>query len=145
MMPWDWIGIVTIRSDTRRSTSITGMIRLSPGARGPRSWPSRNSTPCSYCLTIRTDSPNPSSASSTTMTTTAIKTPTAALHSLTCGELGRQDDLGDPGQRARHRADPLGRLRVRLQLLLTHARDASLRIQVAARHGRGAAAVAPMA
>src|SRR5260370_7756787 len=81
MMPWDWIGIVTIRSDTRRSTSTTGMIRLSPGAREPRSRPSRNSTPCSYCLTIRTASPNPSSASSTTTTTTAIKTPTATLRS----------------------------------------------------------------
>ena len=26
MIPWDWMGMVTIRSDTRRSTSITGTI-----------------------------------------------------------------------------------------------------------------------
>src|SRR5580700_5006567 len=81
MMPWDWIGIVTTRRDTRRRTSTTGMISWNPGARELRSRPSRKSTPCSYCLTIRTDSPNPSSASSTTMTTTAIRTPMTTLHS----------------------------------------------------------------
>ena len=81
MIPWDWIGIVTIRSDTRRSTSTNGMISRNPGARGPRTRPSRNSTPCSYCLTIRTASADPSSASSTTMITTAIKTPIAMLRS----------------------------------------------------------------
>src|SRR5919108_3622987 len=33
MMPWDWIGMVTIRSDTRRSTSISGTISRRPGSR----------------------------------------------------------------------------------------------------------------
>ena len=50
-----------------------------------------------------------------------------------CGELGRHDDLGDPGQRARHRAHPLGLLRMRLELALIDSRDASLRIQGDAR------------
>ena len=34
-MPWDWIGIVTIRSDTRRSTSTNGTIRRQPGLADP--------------------------------------------------------------------------------------------------------------
>ena len=33
MMPWDWIGIVTIRSDTLHSTSMNGMITPQPGFR----------------------------------------------------------------------------------------------------------------
>ena len=33
MMPWDWMGMVTIRSDTRRSTSISGTINRRPGSR----------------------------------------------------------------------------------------------------------------
>jgi hypothetical protein len=49
MMPWDWIGMVTIRNDTRRSTSITGTIRVRPGSRTPTTRPRRNSTPFSYC------------------------------------------------------------------------------------------------
>ena len=35
MMPCDWIGIVTIRSDTRCRTSTNGMINRSPGSRTP--------------------------------------------------------------------------------------------------------------
>jgi hypothetical protein len=35
MMPWDWTGIVMIRSDTRCSTSMNGMITRNPGDRGP--------------------------------------------------------------------------------------------------------------
>ena len=31
MMPWDWIGIVTIRSEIRCSTSITGMMSAQAG------------------------------------------------------------------------------------------------------------------
>jgi hypothetical protein len=44
-MPCDWIGIVTIRSDTRTSRSITGMIRARPGSFTPATLPSRNNTP----------------------------------------------------------------------------------------------------
>src|SRR6266542_1252149 len=69
MMPWDWIGMVTIRSDTRRSRSISGTIKVRPGSRTPMTRPSRNSTPRSYCLTTRTDSANPSSASTTSRAT----------------------------------------------------------------------------
>jgi hypothetical protein len=32
MMPWDWMGMVTIRSDTRRSTSISGTINRRPAS-----------------------------------------------------------------------------------------------------------------
>jgi len=48
-----------------------------------------------------------------------------AAPSRACGKLGRHDDLGDPGQRARHRAHPLGLVSERLELLLIDARDAS--------------------
>ena len=34
MMPWDWIGIVTIRSDTRSTRSINGMKKIRPGPAG---------------------------------------------------------------------------------------------------------------
>jgi AcrR family transcriptional regulator len=44
-MPCDWIGIVTIRSDTRTSRSITGMIRARPRSFTPTTLPSRNNTP----------------------------------------------------------------------------------------------------
>src|SRR5215211_7809773 len=69
MMPWDWIGMVTIRSDTRRSTSISGTINRRPGSRTPTTRPRRNSTPFSYCWTIRTDSANPSNTSTSATTT----------------------------------------------------------------------------
>jgi len=64
--------------------------------------------------------------------------------SLICGKLGRQDDLGHPGQCARHRAHPLGLVRVRLELLLIDAGDASLRIQVYPRQRGGAVDVAQL-
>jgi hypothetical protein len=48
MMPWDWIGIVTIRSDTFISRSMTGMITASPGSLTPTTLPRRNKTPFSY-------------------------------------------------------------------------------------------------
>src|SRR5512132_3324696 len=70
MMPWDWIGMVTIRSDTRRSTSISGRINRRPGSRTPMTRPRRNSTPFSYCWTIRTDNANPTSTSTATTTRT---------------------------------------------------------------------------
>src|SRR5215207_6570982 len=73
MMPWDWMGMVTIRSDTRRSTSISGRISRRPGSRTPMTRPRRNSTPFSYCWTIRTDSANPSSTSTATTTSTACQ------------------------------------------------------------------------
>src|SRR5215211_7132907 len=73
MMPWDWMGMVTIRSDTRRSTSITGTINRRPGSRTPMTRPSRNSTPFSYCWTIRTDRASPSSSS--TNITRAVSRP----------------------------------------------------------------------
>jgi hypothetical protein len=45
MTPCDWIGIVTIRSVTRRITFTTGMINRRPGSRMPRTRQSRNNTP----------------------------------------------------------------------------------------------------
>ena len=70
-MPEDWIGIITIRSDTRCSASTTGAMRCSPGRRGPSTRPSRNNTPNWYCFTIHTDNASPS-ATNTTKITTAI-------------------------------------------------------------------------
>jgi hypothetical protein len=72
MMPWDWIGMVTIRSDTRRSASTSGTIRVRPGSRTPTTRPRRNSTPRSYCWTIRTDEASPTRASTTSATTMTV-------------------------------------------------------------------------
>ena len=70
MMPCDWIGIVTMRSDTRRSRSTTGMMRISPGPRGPSwSFPSRNWTPRSYCLMTRIAAASSATAAAATSTT----------------------------------------------------------------------------
>ncbi len=44
-MPWDWMGIVTMRSETLYMTSTTGMIALRPGSRGPSTRPNRRTTP----------------------------------------------------------------------------------------------------
>src|SRR5215218_760685 len=73
MMPWDWMGMVTIRSDTRRSTSISGTISRRPGSRTPTTRPRRNNTPRSYCWTIRTDRASPPRISTTSTTTTMVK------------------------------------------------------------------------
>ena len=91
MMPCDWIGIVTIRSDTLRITSMTGMISRRPGARGPRSRPSRNTTPCSYCQTIRTAIANRMTITIAAITKAMIRGFMAALPSgtLTVGAGGR--------------------------------------------------------
>ena len=79
MMPWDWMGMVMIRSDTRRRMSIIGTIRVRPGSRIPMTRPRRNSTPFSYCLTIRTERASPSRASTPstirTVTNAAIPNP----------------------------------------------------------------------
>src|SRR5664280_161921 len=55
-----------IRRDTRCSTSTTGTMTRNPGGRTPCTRPSRNSTPCSYCLTIRTANARTSRISTTT-------------------------------------------------------------------------------
>jgi len=66
MMPCDWIGIVTIRSDTRWTRSTSGMMKMIPGPRAPPlTRPSRNCTPRSYCLRIRTLAAKPTSSSAT--------------------------------------------------------------------------------
>ena len=73
MMPCDWIGIVTIRSDTRTSRSITGMIRARPGSFTPTTLPSRNNTPLWYCVTTFTDSDNAITATMTSTTRATIR------------------------------------------------------------------------
>jgi hypothetical protein len=35
MIPWDWIGIVTIRNDTRLMHWTNGTMKISPGPRAP--------------------------------------------------------------------------------------------------------------
>src|SRR6266568_1209450 len=85
MMPCDWMGIVTIRSDTRRNTSTTGMMNRRPGRRMPMTLPSRNRTPCSYCFTMRTDR----AASMTTMTIPPMIQPMITLHSC-CRPISRR-------------------------------------------------------
>src|SRR3954451_22988488 len=54
MMPCDWIGSVTIRSDTFGSRSISGEMSRRPGSFVPTIRPSRKCTPRSYCCTTRT-------------------------------------------------------------------------------------------
>ena len=81
MMPCDWIGMVTIRSDTLCSTSMNGTMIRSPGVRVPRTCPSRNSTPCSYCFTTRTDIAAPISSRTTTTTRTMIRASITSLNS----------------------------------------------------------------
>src|SRR4029453_3178437 len=62
--------MVKLRGAPRRSTSTSGTINRRPGSRTPITRPSRNSTPFSYCWTIRTDNHNTSSANTATTTTT---------------------------------------------------------------------------
>jgi hypothetical protein len=51
MIPCDWIGIVTIRNDTRRMRWANGTTKISPGPRAlPVTFPSLNTTARSYCL-----------------------------------------------------------------------------------------------
>jgi hypothetical protein len=67
MMPCDWIGIVTIRSDTRWTWLMSGAKKISPGPRAPsRTLPRWNITARSYCFRMRTDSASPTSATSRT-------------------------------------------------------------------------------
>ena len=68
MMPWDWIGIVTIRRLTKCKRSTIGMMNRRPGILTPITRPRRKSTPCSYCLTIRIDIPATIKSSSTITT-----------------------------------------------------------------------------
>src|ERR1035441_8411215 len=72
IMPCDWIGIVTIRSDTRRRLSTNGMMTRNPGSRLPMTLPSRNRTPCSYCFTILSANAKPSMAMTPTITRTVM-------------------------------------------------------------------------
>ena len=74
MMPCDWMGMVTIRSETRCRTSTNGMISRSPGWRRPMTFPKRKTTPSSYCLTTLTDI-----ASSTTRTTATATSTTMVV------------------------------------------------------------------
>jgi len=85
MMPCDWIGMVTIRRLTLRRSSTSGMMNVNPGARTPTTRPSRNSTPCSYCLTMRSDNARTISATTSrqmTMMTTSMSRPHREDH---CG------------------------------------------------------------
>ena len=51
MIPWDWIGSVTIRNDTRCTRLTNGATKISPGPRAsPSTFPSLNTTARSYCL-----------------------------------------------------------------------------------------------
>src|SRR4051812_41143506 len=76
MIPCDWIGMVTIRSDTRWTWSTNGTITMTPGPRAPSlTLPSRNCTPRSYCFSIRTDATKPT----TTITPTTTRAITAVM------------------------------------------------------------------
>jgi hypothetical protein len=51
MIPCDWIGIVTIRNETRRMRCTNGTTKIKPGPRASLStFPSLNTTARSYCL-----------------------------------------------------------------------------------------------
>ena len=85
MMPWDWMGMVTIRSDTRHSRSITGMISRSPGSRTAITRPSRKWTPRSYCLTTRRADASSNAAETTAAVMTETTTPVVMSASLSNG------------------------------------------------------------
>src|SRR6185437_3469784 len=75
MIPCDWIGMVTIRSDTRCTRSTNGAMKIRPGPRAPSfTFPSRNWTPRSYCFRIRTDATMANNA-----TTAMMMTATASM------------------------------------------------------------------
>lgn len=83
MMPWDWMGIVTMRIEIRHRRSMTGMMMRSPGSRTAITRPSRKCTPRWYCCTTRIDA----RASSTTTTTPTMPRvaanwfiPTTSIH-----------------------------------------------------------------
>src|SRR5512132_2515235 len=120
MMPWDWTGMVTIRSDTRRSTSTTGTIRVSPGSRTPTTRPRRNSTPRSYCWTTRTDSANPT-RTSTTSTTTMVKVDmSSSLPTCRCPLESAVPSWGAVGEQAQCCKEDGGALGVGRQQLARH-------------------------
>src|SRR5918996_14949 len=112
MIPWDWIGMVTIRSDTRRRTSMTGTIRVSPGSRTPMTRPRRNSTPFWYCWTIRTDSARPSTPSTTTTTTVVNAAISSPLRIYRChraqGFRSRVGAVAEQAQASEHDGGGLG-------------------------------------
>ena len=91
MMPWDWIGIVTIRSEIRCSTSTNGMMNRKPGVRSPITRPNRNSTPFSYCLTMRTDIAAPNNTTMMTATNTTIS---AFIVGHLMGRRASRDEMG---------------------------------------------------
>jgi hypothetical protein len=71
MIPCDWIGMVTIRSDTLCTWLMNGANTISPGPRAPsRTLPRWNITARSYCLRMRTDIASATIATSTTATIT---------------------------------------------------------------------------
>src|ERR1017187_4113223 len=51
MIPCDWIGIVTTRNETLRTTFMTGRTKTSPGSFSETTLPKRNTTPFSYWWT----------------------------------------------------------------------------------------------
>src|SRR5215207_6745598 len=121
MMPWDWIGMVTIRSDTRRRTSMTGMIRVRPGSRTPMTRPSRNSTPRSYCWTIRTDRASPTRTSTTSTTTMVVKVDiSSSLPTCRCPLESAVPSWGAVGEQAQGGEDDGGALGVGRQRLAWH-------------------------
>ena len=76
MIPWDWIGIVTIRNETFRSTLTKGTIAMRPGSFSPMTRPKRKTTPFSYCSTTCRVNER---TTSTTMTTTTSATTSAVI------------------------------------------------------------------
>src|ERR671919_1337685 len=152
MIPWDWIGMVTIRSDTRRRTSMTGTIRVSPGSRTPMTRPRRNSTPFSYCWTIRTDSARPSTPSTTTTTTVVNAAISSPLRIYRChraqGFRSRVGAVAEQAQASEHDGGGLGPGRQQLAWdlpgVLVHVRQRAERpdidVPVQQHRGQGAGA-----
>ena len=74
MIPWDWMGMVTIRSETFLSWSSTGRITRRPGSFVPRILPSRKWTPRSYSVTTLSDMLRRMRATTTSAATTTMVT-----------------------------------------------------------------------
>src|SRR5512139_2115309 len=107
MIPCDWIGIVTMRSDTFLNRSMTGMMNLRPGSLTPMTRPSRNHTPFSYWVTTRIDNATTISATMTTAMTTA----TTFISLLLDDEIHGQpcEVLSAPPSQDRYRSQPTRR------------------------------------
>ncbi len=83
MMPWDWMGMVTMRIEIRHRRSMTGMMIRNPGSRTPITRPRRKCTPRWYCWTTLIDA---RASNTATMTPETVRS--AAIWFMTTTSIG---------------------------------------------------------